>query len=77
MLVRIIVKFQTYIGESLTTESAPKADYQKLADQSGESQLEMLELQLDYDDHLKLKIHAEDHGIEFLSSAFDIKSLRF
>lgn len=73
-----VVKFQTYVGESLTTESAPKADYQKLADQSGESQLEMLQkLQLDYDDHLKLKIHAEDHGIEFLSSAFDIKSLRF
>lgn len=73
-----IVKFQTFISNKLVTKNAPKAGYQKEDSEVDESQLEMLEkLELSVNDHYVLKDYAENLGLEFLSSAFDIESLEF
>lgn len=66
------VKFQSFTAERLVTASAPKAAYQKTADTSTESQLDMLRrLELSIDDHCKLAEHCRRNGIEFLSTPFD------
>jgi len=71
-----IVKFQSFDAKNLVTASAAKANYQLANTSSDESQLEMLmRLQLSEKQHQILKNHAESQSIEYLSSAFDIKSL--
>jgi len=73
-----IVKFQTFISNKLVTKNAQKAGYQKIDSEVDESQLEMLEkFELSANDHYVLKDYAENLGLEFLSSAFDIESLEF
>ena len=72
-----IVKFQSFDAKNLVTASAAKADYQLANTSTDESQLEMLmRLQLSEKQHQILKNHAESQSIEYLSSAFDIQSLR-
>jgi N-acetylneuraminate synthase len=72
------VKFQTFKAEQLVVPGAPKAEYQKRATDSGESQFEMLRrLELDWPSHHALKTHAERRGLRFLSTAFDHPSLAF
>ncbi len=69
------VKFQSFKAQSLATATAPKAEYQ--ASEQG-SQLEMLKrLELDDDAYRQLAARAHTLGIQFLSTPFDLESLRF
>jgi N-acetylneuraminate synthase len=71
------VKFQTFRAESLVGANAPKADYQLRNTDAGESQLAMLgRLELSEEDHAALILHARARGIAFLSTPFDVDSLR-
>lgn len=72
-----IVKFQTFSATRLASRIASKAEYQKVTTAASESQLAMLQkLELDANDHRALLSHARERGIEFLSSPFDIESLK-
>lgn len=70
------VKFQTFKTEKVITEYAEKADYQKLATGSDESQFEMIkELELTHEEFMELFNHAKKKNIIFLSSPFDKDSV--
>ena len=72
------VKFQTFRADQLVSKSARKADYQKRATSSSESQYEMLKrLELDHAQHRQLRDYCERQGIRFMSTAFDLESLEF
>ena len=77
-----IVKFQSFDARSLATANAGLTQYQKkgsLSDKKHDvgGQLELLErLQLSREDHLALKKHCADRGVEFFSTAFDLRSLQ-
>ena len=69
------IKFQTFNAVDLVTKNASKADYQ-LKNTGGSKQLYMLKkLELSEADHLILKKHAQLKKIQFLSTAFDDKSI--
>ena len=71
-----LVKFQTFSADRLVTESASKADYQKLATDSVESQHTMLrKLELTEAMHHELIAHCALRGIGFFSTGFDIESI--
>lgn len=71
------VKFQSFHAEQLTGRTAPKAAYQIGTTGGEESQLEMLRrLELTESDHRALIAHAKTRGIAFLSTPFDVPSLR-
>ncbi len=73
-----IVKFQTAKLESLVSKSAPMAEYQKKNMQMDKSQREMLkDLILPFDSFLELARYCESRKITFLSTPFDIDSIRF
>ncbi len=72
------VKFQMFHAEKLASVHAQKAEYQKITTGSDSSQLDMLKaLELNEDSHRLLKDYCQVKGIDFLSSPFDIDSLRF
>ncbi|MHC9543638.1 MAG: N-acetylneuraminate synthase [Vulcanimicrobiota bacterium] len=72
------VKFQTFVTEKLVSRSAPKASYQKVTTDAGESQFDMIkELELDKVAYSELKNYSNQKGIDFLSSPFDIESIEF
>ncbi len=72
------VKFQTFKAKDLVSKAAMKADYQKLAAKTQESQLEMLEkMELSYGDFKDLHAYCMGKGILFLSTAFDFDSIDF
>lgn len=72
-----MVKFQTFNAAAMTAPQARKADYQLRQTDGGESQLDMLRrLQLSEADHRALIDRCAARGIAFLSSVFDIGSLR-
>ncbi len=72
------VKFQTFDSSEIVTSAAGKADYQKQHSDAKESQQAMLaRLQLSHGLHRELIQHCDGLGINFLSSAFDLGSLRF
>jgi len=72
------VKFQTFKAESLVSKVAQKADYQKQATATDESQLEMLKkLELSFGDFKDLKKYCEEKEILFLSTPFDLDSIDF
>ncbi len=71
------IKFQTYITEDDVLISAETAAYQK-EQGMGESQYEMLKrLELSFDDFRIIKKYCDDRNILFLSTAFELKSLKF
>lgn len=71
------VKFQTFSAQSLATPNASKALYQMEKSDNGESQRQMLEkLQLDGAAHSELFLYCKRKKIVFLSSAFDLESLK-
>ncbi len=71
------VKFQTFKAELLVTKTAEKAEYQKTRTNES-SQYEMLKrLELSVDDHHELVAYSESNQIQFLSTGFDLESLRF
>lgn len=73
-----IVKFQTANLNSLVTETAGMADYQKKNAGYDVSQKEMLKkLLLDFNDFIKLADYCKKIGITFLSAPFDIDSVNF
>ena len=72
------VKFQTFDANALAAANAPKADYQNKTTDASESQLEMLKtLELPHGLHPQLIERCAERGIGFLSTPFDIGSLRF
>ena len=72
------IKFQTFSTEELVTKEAEKADYQKTNRDREESQFEMLKkLELSTLEQKKIFDHCCSRGIQFLSTPFDNKSLRF
>ena len=71
-----LVKFQTFNADRLVTESASKADYQKLSGDGNESQHTMLRnLELTEAMHHELIAHCALRGIGFFSTGFDIESI--
>jgi N,N'-diacetyllegionaminate synthase len=69
------VKFQTYVTELLVVAPAPKAEYQVRHTGGQDSQAAMLRsLQLPPDSYRSLARRAQDRGIAFLSTAFDVES---
>ena len=72
-----IVKFQTFKAENLVTKTATKAEYQKVGTDDDEYQFKMLKrLELDVDNHYELINYCKQIGIQFLSTAFDIDSMK-
>lgn len=73
----VAVKFQTYHTEDLVVSGAEKAAYQKSSTGEGD-QLDMLKrLELPFEDFAALHRHCQEVGIDFMSTAFDPKSLEF
>lgn len=71
------IKFQTFVAKDEISSFSPKAEYQIKNTNSKESQLEMAKkLELNIDDHLVLIKRCKEYNIEFLSSPFDINSIR-
>lgn len=71
------IKFQTFKSENLVSINAKKAEYQKKTTGGG-SQIDMLKnLELSYDEFLKLKEYCDKVGICFLSTPFDFDSIDF
>lgn len=72
------VKFQTFRTDELITNSVPKAAYQRQTTGGDESQADMLrKLELPREAYVQLAAHCQQLGIRFLSSPFDLGSLRF
>ena len=72
------IKFQTFKTENLVTKTVPKANYQKHAINTEETQFSMLkELELSYETHRELISYCNKREIDFLSTAFDLDSLKF
>lgn len=72
------VKFQTFKASKLVTKSAARAEYQNTNTKNTDSQYEMLKkLELSEEDHLELIEYCKTKGIKFLSSGFDLDSLKF
>jgi len=70
------VKFQTFKAETLVTQTADKAEYQKEITNTDESQFEMIKkLELDRKTHEELIDYCKTKDIQFLSTAFDHKSI--
>lgn len=72
------VKFQTFITEEIISKKAEMAEYQKKNTGISESQFEMVKkLELSFDDFKKIKAYCDQKGIIFLSTAFDLPSVKF
>lgn len=70
-------KFQTFRADRIVSRFARKAEYQERTTGPGESQLEMVRrLELSREAHEMLIRHCRKRGIAFLSSPFDIESVR-
>lgn len=71
------VKFQTFKSEELVTKSANKARYQRENDDSTSTQYEMLKkLELTDEDFFELDKYCSDCNIDFMTTCFDLGSLR-
>lgn len=72
------VKFQTWVTEDLITRRVAQADYQRKNIGKEESQFEMLKnLEMNYENFRKIKLHCDDIGITFMSTPCEAKSLDF
>lgn len=72
-----IVKFQTFKPENLVKRSLSKAKYQKINTNKNENQFEMLKkLEIPEKFYPEILKECKKNKVEFLSSAFDIKSLK-
>ncbi|MBF0540402.1 MAG: N-acetylneuraminate synthase [Nitrospirae bacterium] len=71
------IKFQTFRARNIATRKAGLADYQKTTNSIEDGQYAMLErLELDAHSHKKIFEHCKDRKIEFLSTPFDIESVK-
>ena len=72
------VKFQTFRAEKVVTAAAPKAAYQAVNTGEGGAQIDMIrKLELGDEVFRRLAAHAAARNIEFMSTPFDLDSLRF
>jgi len=72
------VKFQSFRADSLATAEAVKADYQKIATASAQSQRDMLKgLELSDEAHHSLLAHGRARGVGFFSTGFDSERVNF
>ena len=73
-----IVKFQTFKTQELVTSSARKTNYQiqNTGKESSNQKDMLIDLELKYEDHINLIEECNKNNIEFLSTAFDIESLK-
>jgi N,N'-diacetyllegionaminate synthase len=72
------IKFQTFKAETLVTQHAVKASYQKKQGQVQENQFTMLkQLELSYDEFINISDYCKEQGIMFLSTPFDMESIAF
>lgn len=72
------VKFQTFSAQLLAAPTTPKVLYQESTTLPSESHLEMLErLELTKEQHIELLQYCRKQDVEFLSTPYDIKSVRF
>lgn len=72
-----VVKFQTFKAEKLASRIASKAEYQLKTTDVEETQVQMLKkLELTHDMHIELIEYCKDMGIKFLSTPFDLDSIR-
>ena len=73
-----VIKFQTFIPNLVASKHSLIADYQKKYQKKNNSQLDLInKLFLSFSDFKKIKKKCEKRKIEFLSTAFDNKSLFF
>lgn len=73
-----VVKFQTFRAGNVISRKAPKAQYQVATTGTAESQLEMVrKLELTDSDHRTLLAYSKQRNITFLSTPFDLPSVRF
>lgn len=73
-----VVKFQTFKAENLVCKNARKAEYQMETTDKEESQFDMLKkLELTPDMHEQLTDYCRQKKIMFLSTPFDVDSLRY
>ncbi len=73
-----IIKFQSFKASDLVTKNAKKAEYQILNTLNEESQYKMLQkLEMSFEQQKELKNYAEERNIEFLSTGFDLNSIKF
>lgn len=71
------VKFQTAVPELVIAACAPKAEYQKETDGGTRSQLDMCRaIHLPLTDYSELKALCREVGIGFMSTPFDLVSIR-
>lgn len=71
------VKFQTAVPELVISTFAPKAEYQKDTDGAERSQLEMCKaIHLPLSDYARLKKECEKAGVGFMSTPFDLVSVK-
>ena len=72
------VKFQTFNAERLANINTPKAKYQKRSGPKKETHFEMLKkLELSEKNHFKLKQYCNRIKIDFISTPYDLQSLKF
>lgn len=72
------VKYQTFIAENCISVFAPKADYQLENTTKSESQLEMVkQFELSFSQFKELKDYCALIGIQFISTPFDMESIKF
>jgi N,N'-diacetyllegionaminate synthase len=74
-----LVKFQTFKADDLVSKKAKLAAYQeKNISSEGNSQYQMLkQLELSDENHQELILYCKEKGIEFFSTAFDVKGLDY
>lgn len=71
------VKFQTFKAEKIVSKNAPKAEYQIENTNNVETQYQMLKkLEIDKKAHLELIEYCTKKNIMFLSTPFDIESIK-
>lgn len=72
------VKFQTFAPQNISSDEAPKADYQKTRTGETETMLQMLQrLALPIERFAELKAYCDAAGILFMSTPFDPESVDF
>jgi N-acetylneuraminate synthase len=72
------IKFQTFKAESIATQSAKKAEYQKATTGSKSSHFALLkELELNEQSQKKIFNYCNEKGIQFLSTPYDLASVDF
>lgn len=72
------VKFQSFKAETLVTKITPKIKYQRLSTSKKVSHYDLIKsLELSYKNHFILKKFCKTKKIDFISTPYDLESLKF